>query len=239
MTQLFTQTAGQAQFVKAYSNARKLFQIPQLPVGILTYGAGNVGTRSIESFVDEYGENTGNADLTVEQLATSFRDFFSIAYQNQFGQLDPTQQPSIGFYVAGYSPTERIGADWEFIFPAAQISKPRPNEFGASWRGISIPFTRLYTGVDPRLYGIMQAAGVSQDIITNVQKKALATLSTPVAFDGMPVKDAVGYCEFILRTTIATSTYEIGVSTCGGPLQVAAITKREGFRWISRPELSL
>jgi hypothetical protein len=236
MTQLFGQVSGQQQFIKAYSNARKLYQIGKLPVGILTYGAGNVGQRSIESFVDEFGEVGGHESLTIEELATKFRDFFNHYYQDQFAQMEPGQQPQIGFYVAGYSPNERIGADREFIFPIGQVARPRVTEFGGSWRGISMPLTRLLVGIDPRLMGIMQAQGISQDVIQQVQQQVIANLGTPIAFDGMPVKDAIGYCRFMLETTIAIATYEIGVPTCGGPLQIAVITKSDGFRWVSRPD---
>lgn len=243
MTQLWGQAAGQAQpnFLKSYSNARKLFQVGGLPIGILTYGAGNVGTRSNEGFVDQFSEGLTEADgqLSVQEIAVKFRDFFRVAYDNQFGQLQPNQKPAIGFYVAGYSPAEvdRIGADWEFIFPQADVVKPRPNDFGASWRGIGLPFTRLYVGIDPRVYEIMRAQGVQQQVIERVQQQA-ASLASPVAFDGMPVKDAIGYCEFILRTTVGVCTYELGVPACGGPLQVAVITRKDKFKWILKPKLT-
>lgn len=244
MTQLWGQAAGQAQpgFLKAYNNARKLFQVGDLKIGILTYGAGNVGTRSIEGFVDHYSEGLTEQDKrkTVQEIAIGFRDFFRTTYDNQFGQLQPNQKPTIGFYVAGYSANEvdRIGADWEFVFPQADVVKPRPGDFGASWRGISLPFTRLYAGLDPRVYEIMRAQGVQQQVIERIQQQAMASLGSPVAFDGMPVKDAIGYCEFILRTTVGVCTYEVGVPSCGGPLQVAVITHKDGFQWILRPKLT-
>lgn len=242
MTQLYGQIAGQAQpnFLKAYSNARKLYQVGK-SIGILTYGAGNVGTRSIESFVDQYNGTLTpeDANKTVEAIAIEFRDFFRTTYENQFGQLQANQKPAIGFYVAGYSNNEadRIGADWEFIFPQADVVKPRPIDFGASWRGIGLPFTRLYTGVDPRVYEIMRAQGVQQQVIERVAQQAGPALASPVAFDGMPVKDAIGYCEFILKTTVGVCTYELGVPACGGPLQVAVITRKDGFQWILKPKL--
>lgn len=245
MTQLWGQAAGQAQpnFLKAYSNARKLFQVGKLPIGLLTYGAGNVGTRSIEGFVDQFSEGINDeqaAEKTVQQIATDFRDFFRTTYDNQFGQLQPNQKPAIGFYVAGYAhnETDRNGADWEFIFPQAEVTKPRASEFGASWRGVGVPFTRVYSGVDPRLFEIIRANGVQPEIIERIRQQAGQALASPVAFDGMPVKDAIGYCEFILKTTVGVSTYELGVPSCGGPLQVALITRKDGFKWIMKPRLT-
>ena len=52
MTQLFANVPGNPQpvCIKAYSHARKIFQVGRL--GILTFGGGNIGNRSIESFVE-------------------------------------------------------------------------------------------------------------------------------------------------------------------------------------------
>lgn len=242
MTQVLGPTeAGRAQFLKAYSNARKLFQIRKLPgVGALTYGAGNMGNRSIESFLDEFiGTPREPDDRTVEQIANELRDFLRGPYHVEFGQMPEGQQPpSIGFYVAGYSPGEHIGSEWEFVFPEAEVRTSRPNPVGASWRGVSLPFTRLYTGIDPRLAEILHAQGVPPQTIENIREQARRLVS-PVAFDGMPVQDAIGYCKFILETTIQMATYELGVPSCGGPLHIAVITRRDGFQWVSEPKYTI
>ena len=59
-----------------------------------------------------------------------------------------------------------MGEEWEFIIPQQEIKPVRPPEhFGSSWRGISIPFTRLYFGFDPRGKEELIKAGVGEEII--------------------------------------------------------------------------
>jgi len=237
MTQLFgaSQQAGQPlQWVKAFSNAKKLFDVRQTPgVGVLTYGAGNIGSRSVGSYIDEFAGSITPV-MTIQEIANGLRDHVQASYQAQFGQVPAGQQPATGFYVAGYSSNSHVGEELEFQFPQGDVVPPRPAGFGASWRGVPVPFARLYSGVDPRIYLLMQAQGVAPDIIARVQQEA-ANLVSPVAFDGMPVRDALGFCKFILETTIGVCTYELGVPSCGGPLQLAVITRREGFHWVLKP----
>lgn len=241
MTQLFGQVQGspQPQFLKAFGNARKLFEIRTKPlgVGVLSYGAGNIGARSVGSFIEEFAETVG-AEAQITDIAKGLRDHIRDGYQTQFGTLPPNQQPPIGFYVAGYSLDAHVGEELEFVFPQGDVVSPRQSPCGASWRGVPIPFVRLYAGVDPRLFGILQGLGIAPDVIARAQQEA-AKLVSPIAFDGMPVQDAIGFCKFILETTIGVCTYELGVPSCGGPLQLAVITKRDGFVWVTRPKYDI
>lgn len=49
---------GQQGVAKSYSNARKLAQIGNLPVGIYTYGLGNLGSRTVYSHILELAVQT-------------------------------------------------------------------------------------------------------------------------------------------------------------------------------------
>ena len=46
------------KIAKSYSNARKLAQIGNLPVGIYTYGLGNLGSRTVYSHILELAVQT-------------------------------------------------------------------------------------------------------------------------------------------------------------------------------------
>lgn len=44
----------EATMQKTFANATKVFEIPQLPIVVMTYGLGAFGRRSIESLIDEW-----------------------------------------------------------------------------------------------------------------------------------------------------------------------------------------
>ena len=241
MTQIYANTPEHGQqLIKAYEHARKLFQIATLPVGVLTFGAGNIGNRSVESFLGEF--NTDYATEikptdSIETVARRLHDFILGPYEEAHAQTPAASRPVMGFCVCGYfdDPHQHLGSGWEFQFPSIvepQLMLP-DQELGASWRGVSIPFSRLFFGLDPRMVSVLLEQGVSKEVIQKVQSIVSETLVTRVTFDGMPVQEAIQFCRFIIETTIGWARYEIGQPSCGGPVHLAVITKSKGFQWLN------
>lgn len=61
-----------------------------------------------------------------------------------------------------------------------------------------------------------------------------ANLFTSLAHSEMPIPDVIELAEFLISTTINYTRFKEGSQTVGGPVEVAAITKYEGFKWVSR-----
>lgn len=224
-----------AGVAKTYSHARKLFQIGKLPIGVTTFGAGNIGTRTISGLVLEFGSSARSDQ--VKSLAEELFEFIGRFYSGAFGELPREKQPVLGMYIGGYTGTSPLPEEWEFRLPIDEsVLAVRPAEnFGASWRGIDIPFTRLHFGYDPRLRQALMQLGIKDEVISRV----LAGFETPVAFDAMPIQDTINFAVYVLRTTIGFTTFEFGPPACGGPLQIAAITKEIGFEWVRQPKLEI
>jgi len=221
---------GNITVLKVYQNAQKLFQLQNLPVGILTYGIGNIGKKSIETLLRDFDgahPTDNNSKHTIEKVTKSLFDFLKNIYDKQFSKIPREKRPIMGLYVAGYSYDSTEGEEWEFLLP--RDSKPRKvrerDVFGSSWRGASLPFTRLYFGIDPRITEDLIKSGVDAGKIKQISQK----YQSPVVYDGMPVKDAVEFLKFILRTTIGLISFEIGPPSCSEPINIAIISPKEGF----------
>jgi hypothetical protein len=50
----------------------------------------------------------------------------------------------------------------------------------------------------------------------------------------MPIQDAIDVARFTVETSGKFARYGIRPETIGGPTELAAITKHEGFKWVSR-----
>jgi len=241
MTQLTANFNGQAQLVKAYENAQKIFQVAGFPIGILTYGIGNIGRRSIESFVHEFSKTEKAQDppnpVSVEESAARFYSFMKVHYDEAFNQLPEEARPAMGFLIAGYSADEHLASIWEFVLPQFDGAKPVGDQsaVGAIWKGIWAPFGRLMFGIDPSFEQLLEMDGASPEEIERF-RRLVPGLQTQVAFDGMPLADATSYCKFIIQTTIGWCTYAIGSAACGGPIKLATITPGSGFEWVVRPK---
>ncbi len=232
MTQIQSPGVG---VIKTYANARKLFPLEGLPIGVMSYGVGNIGNRSIQSFVREF--NSGLKLKGVKTVTQALYDFIAAAYEAEFASMDAADRPALGFFVAGYSGKNVFAEEWEFRLPAdPRHREVRPESvFGASWRGIDLPFTRLYFGYDPRALEALQAAGLTDAQI----EAAFRPYQAQVVYDGMPVQDAINFAVFIAETTIGMATFELGPPACGLPLQVATILPGAEFVWVSNPQLSI
>lgn len=241
MTQITSSVAGQPQLVKAYEHAQKLFQIGNL--GILTYGIGNIGRRSIESYVHQFSRSRQEgASQDVEVVGEEFFAFMQKHHADAFGTLPIDQQPGLGFVVAGYSTDENkhLASEWEFILPfnTEPVAMRPQDEIGASWRGVQDPFIRLMLGYDPNLPEMLLKSGMPPNEVERFGS-VVKRFGTMIVFDGMPLQDAVGYCRFIIQTTIGWCTYAAGQPSCGGPIKLATITPGDGFKWVTPPKAYL
>lgn len=240
MTQISAPTpqGGAITVLKSYSNARKLFQVRDAPIGVMTYGLGNIGNRSIEGLVLDFSRSAGTG--SVEESARGLFDHVKAQYDGVFGEVDPALRPVLGFYVAGYTAGEAFPEEFEFLLPRdAEPFRARDLEaFGASWRGVDSPFTRLYKGFDAYVipHRLEEKGLAEEDIIAVLEPEGL---ETQVLFDGMPVQDAINFAVYILDTTIGWTTFQLGAPACGRPLQVATVLADTGFAWVEKPELTI
>lgn len=229
---------GQSMAQKTYSNARKLVQIGELPVGVFTYGLGNLGSRTVISHILEYSRALEiGSDWRVEGIAAGLSEHMSREYSAIHAGVEPG--PVLGLHVAGYSDGSSLSEEWEMEFP----DSPGPNlemaghEFRVNWEGATLPFGRLFHGFDPGIVRILLEEGVEQSLL----QKALteSPLVPQVSFSAMPLQDAINFAVYVLRTTIGFTSFEAGPATCGGPLQIAVISEEDGFQWVSKPEFRI
>jgi hypothetical protein len=59
-------------------------------------------------------------------------------------------------------------------------------------------------------------------------------VQAPIVFPPMPIQDAIDLAEFLVHASIMYSRFSPGAPVVGGPIEIAAITKHEGFKWIKR-----
>lgn len=236
-TDSMTQIHQDGRYITSYQNARKLFRIRDLPVGAMSYGLGNIGDHSVEGVVRDFCTGLAANVKNVQPIAERLYTHVMTLYDAQFAGVPDDELPALGFYIAGYGGGGPFAEQWEFLIPRdTGPFQVTPNQvFGANWRGIDIVFTRLYKGLDPRLIPALQAKGFTDAEIDQL----FASVEASVAYDGMPVQDAVNFAAYIVKTTIGMATYESGVPSCGGPLQVATILPDGEFTWIERPSLAV
>lgn len=242
---------GSTGVVNVYNNANKIFNLYKgLPVGMVTWGSGNIGVASISTLAKDLrdrlsGRDAAHADWAIErdsytiaQVAQRVREFmFDDLYERAF--TDWPEKPSLGFIVAGYSARADMAEEYKIESSGNQIVGPdalrAQEEAGITWSGTPEAINRLLLGFSGNLALVLQQnLGVPLDQIGIVINTLQQALATPLAMPAMPLQDAIDLAEFLVDLTIKYSRFAPGAPVVGGPIEVAAISKHEHFKWIRR-----
>jgi hypothetical protein len=127
--------------------------------------------------------------------------------------------------VGGYSSGAHTPEVWNLVFDSSDgVSASQiwsPTEYGMCWEGAGECLHRL----------------MNDDFTMDGSNDASSpTLVTP----GMPIHDAVALTRFLMEATIGYVRFRVDLQpkTVGGPIDMAVITRHEGFRWVQRKKLT-
>jgi len=225
-----------------FDNATKLLQITgQKYVGVVTYGLGAIGQqqpRTAHSYLPEFEDlllKEEHNRVSVEQFATKFSDFFLKQWKKS-NMPEKYSGPDMIFLIGGFDEAAPYGKVYEVDIP----SKPSPLEqnigqFGVTWGG-QLEFTnRLLKGFDPRLPSVIKDF---LNLTTEQQNSLLnhleATLSSRIPYQFLPLQDCVDLSIFLIRTTMELQRWIIDIRGVGGSIDVATITRTDGFKPIQQ-----
>lgn len=260
------QPTGPPAVVQVYNNANKVFNLRKgLPIGAITWGAGAIGRASISTLLKDLrrrfaGDDSSHAEwhidpeaYSIEDIAKRLKEFiYDECYAPTFGAWP--SKPVLGFVVAGYSVHVDMAEEWRIdIDEQGNCSGPTPlrplDQCGLTWNGEPEAISRLILGYSPALPSVLEKQlGVPQAQIPQAMQILTQQLQAQVIADSMPIQDAIDLAYFLVELTEKFSRYTPGAATVGGPIEVAAITKHEGFKWVDRkyyfsrdlnPEVSL
>lgn len=231
--------------INVYDNANKIFNLCKgLPVGAITWGAGSIGQSSIATLVKDFRSQLSSIDkesldprgYSIEVLGQRFEEYVRPLYETAFEQWP--QKPLLGFMLVGYSAGKSYGEEWRFQLPdeASQGFKRirGEEEVGVTWNGDTEAITRLMLGFGTQLGPVLAEAGLDTSAQERVLSLARERLQVGLITPPMPIQDLLDLTRFLVETAVGYSRFRPGAPTVGGPIELAAITKHEGFKWVAR-----
>ena len=189
--------SGPSGILKVYFTATNVFQVRDLPVGVLTWGAGSFRARTVASLVEEFENSQFVRDierekLSVKDLAECFWGFM-VDRSNELLQDVPTDaRPRSGFVICGYAGLDFFPEEYSTVVPTEPPMRLRPPtngqpDFGANWYGASDAIVRLHHGRDDRIFDLLRSEGVDDDQIGRLQARVSHELQYQVLFHAMPL----------------------------------------------------
>lgn len=241
--------------VNVYNTANKVFNLnKRFPIGAVTWGSGSIGPASISTLVKDLRQRFAGEDpendvdwklerdaYTVEGVAQRLRTFmYEERYLPEFGGA--SVKPALSFLVAGYTPGKPLAEAYHIEIKEGGtcdepelISASDDHEPMVYFEGQPEAINRLLAGYSEALPGVLRGdLGVPEDQIEPAMSLIDQALSTPLAEAAMPIQDAIELAEFLVNLTIGYTRFRPGAPTVGGPVEIAAITKHEDFKWVHR-----
>ena len=234
---------------QVYNNANKVFHLHRKhPVAAMTWGLGNVGGASISTLAKDLrmrlmGQDQNYAgwgltdSYTVEEIASRLVEHIHPLYAAD--HMQNPAPPFMGFLVAGYSSGQPQAEAWR-VEMASPALTPVPvldaGQDSAGWIAYAQPeaTVRLFRGLDPQLADELRSV-----LDDPAWARVEAVLSDPQfnrmpAQAAMPLGDAIALAKFLVDVTAGYSHFLLGPDTVGGPVEIASMSRHEGFKWVSR-----
>jgi hypothetical protein len=223
-----------------YDNATKLLKVQgQEYVAAVTYNAGAVGVqqpRTAHSLLPEFeAQLSGESRLSVEQFAQRLSAFFHDQWNTRGGGTGGAME----FIVGGYDEGDAYGKLFTFSVPTALAPAEQcQNDFGIQWGGQSEITSRIINGYDHPLLTLVQGKipPIAQGLDALKAEMAAAS-GAKIPYQFLPLQDCVDLSMLMIRTTAQILEYQIGIRGVGGHIDVATITRKEGFQYVQRKEI--
>lgn len=238
---------GSIMPINIYNHGTKIFRLhnKNVPLGAITWGLGNIGSSSLKILAKDFkrelmeGANALDPDsFTVEDVAQRFKIFmFDQRYEPAYSQA--ANKPDMGFKVVGYSSGQSLGEVWNMKFgdsgcvgPELEIPTSDP---GMAVEGTPSPVRRLVLGFNNEELGpALMSTGMSKQQAISIMTQCAPMLYRRLAHPLMPIQDAIDLAVFLEQTTAQFTRFWQLLDTVGGPIEVATLTKYEGFKWVQR-----
>jgi hypothetical protein len=255
-TLMVTMLPNQMGVANVYDNANKIFNLYKgRPIGCVSFGAGSIGNSSIGTLIKDLRarlmrkEEAQKLNFNPDEYAMEgVSQIVAKFLEDECGRQSDAARLAlnIGLMLAGYSTGKGLGETWLAEIKAGKAEKPRqmrkPEEPGVSYGGLSDVIQRILSGYSPLLFQVLASVSGAQgnapvtadDLAKQLTPILRATLQAPLVFAPMPIQDAIDLARFLVHAAIMYSRFLPGAQMVGGPIEIAAITKHEGFKWISR-----
>jgi hypothetical protein len=230
---------------QVYDHAEKIVNlIRDLPIGVMVTGDAGIGSESLTTLLKDLGKRLGDkqdnmyldpSSYTMAAVANRVRDYL---FNEKSMPLGGTA--NILLRICGYSAGRPLPEVWQVqlqgpICYEVLLVHPEGN-FGINWDGQYDALNRLVLGAPTDLEQIAMGWGMQQSDANSlgafIRQKAQETLAIPT----MPIQDAIDLARYLVEVTIGFTKFSIlkQPKTVGGAIEIAAITKHEGFRWVQR-----
>ncbi|MBO8183853.1 MAG: hypothetical protein H0Z28_13865 [Archaeoglobus sp.] len=237
-------SVGEEVREQVYNYANKVFNLYKgLPVGMVTWGHGGIGSASTSTLTKDFRELITNNpewkidenNYTIEEIVDKLLLYFhDKKYTKEFGDSKEPTSPFIGFIVAGYSAKKGTPEVWTVLIGRGYGRQKSEVEAPIVWAGEKEMLSRIVLGYSESFLYLLKEVGLSDEDLMKILDIFEDRYNFSWVHPAMPIQDAIDLADFLVQAAINYARFRPGAPTIGGPVDIAAITKHEGFKWVKR-----
>jgi hypothetical protein len=231
---------------QVYEHANKIVNLAKgLPIGVMTCGAGGIGNSSIATLLKDLRQRLAGEDesylhwridpktYTLQSVNSRVREFF----EDKVKEAD--SKNFLMLRVCGYSSGRLLPEVWQVAFlddgTADNSCVQQEESFGCRWNGENEALDRMILGVGMIPKAGSEALGLTEEEAVAALSKLRPHIYEHLIMTAAPIQDAIDLARFMVETTKGFIRFAITrKKTVGGPIEIAVITKHEGFKWVQR-----
>jgi hypothetical protein len=237
---------------------QKIFEIGEgSTLGIVTWGLGGIQHTSYRTLYAELADDFAvNPPASVGDATRRWAAKFYSVYDSAIGAAhreaeanaqteeekkavaDNCARMTAGFCLGGIALPNRRPAAFEIEFRPDDTGIPLPVALPmgqAIFRGVPVLINRTLYGIDPDLFGAIEASpfwtGGTDELLRLVQPFLLGQPAMP------PLRDAIDWIYSCIQGTIKGVKFSPWAPMCGGPVEIAVVTSDRPFRWVKHKSL--
>lgn len=245
--------SGATGTMKVYFNAEKVFNLRKdWPIGAVTYGLGNLDNRSVHAVAKDLREkfttkhhpwqlnrDTYSVSAVVDRMIEFFYDgLYKKEWPQSRSQPDGSallEYQPMGFMVGGYSAGEREAEVWEIWIDTAGMCTKKMlfgiGQYGLKSRGQPEAINRLVNGYSFNILSGLVGLGVDE---AQAKQFLEGQGIVPIVQRAMPLQDAIDLVKYLCEVTAGFVRFIPGDLSVHEPIDIAALSLHEGFRWVCR-----
>lgn len=246
-----TMIQGGNTIANVYNNANKIFNLRKgLPIGAMTFGAGSIGHASISTLAKDFrrrlsGKSKQHADwrinpdnYKIEDVARRAREFLFDEKYAAHLKAGGAPFDAFGLWIGGYSADSGLPELWGLEIVSGKVNGPTllqsHEQIGIAWAGEPEALNRMLNGYSQFLPAALVNGGLDEASVRSAFAVAAPQVAGDLVSAPMPIQDAIDLARFCVELTANFVRFRPGAPTVGGPTELAAVTKHEGFKWAAR-----
>lgn len=242
--------AGGTSVSNVYMNGTKIMNLHKdLPIGVAFWGLASLGGHNFAFWLKELrlrleGKSLShqswevdNSNYSILEIAKKVSEYFQEVINSQRNLYPDLVLQDFGLLIAGFSTGSLVPETYVVPHNLNTIHNPYDPISGGTgcfWHGQPELINRILNGYSANLAQALINLKVDPADVAAYTHAIAAQTQVPLIQPDMPIQDAIDLATFLADATVNFTKFAPGANVVDGPIDIATITRHEGFKWVRR-----